>query len=101
MPSSTSPPGKSFVRVKAVVVFTAFLGCWIAVLYGSTHGGALLAVAGAAAVLLYFVRCESCHSSIYYRAGGERTLFFGPRASLRGFGFLASGRCPYCGLERF
>jgi hypothetical protein len=97
MPDASSVPRRSLVRLKSVLLLTVFLGCLIALRKGSPHVIALFAVAAASSLLQYFVRCESCHSSIYYRAGGSRSLIAGP-STVR---FLYSNRCPYCGLERF
>jgi hypothetical protein len=48
-------------------------------------------------MLVYLIRCESCKSSIYYRAGGTRMLVQTPSS----YGFLSARHCPYCGLERW
>jgi|SRR5689334_6443952 len=97
MSDSLSTRRRSLVRLKSVVLLAVFLGCLIGVHYRSPHALALIVVAGFSSMLQYLVRCESCHSSIYYRAGGGRTLIFGPSATR----FMYSNRCPYCGLERF
>jgi hypothetical protein len=97
MPEAFSPPKRSLVRLKSVLLLAVFVGCLIAIGYGSPHVLALVVVAGASSLLQYLVRCESCHSSIYYRAGGGRTLIAGPSRSR----FMYASRCPYCGLERF
>lgn len=95
--SQPQPHQRSLVRIKAAVLFVLFVGCWLSLLRNpSWHEITLLVVAGVAAVLFYFVRCERCHTSIYYRAGGTRVLFQG-RSSLL---VLASKKCPSCGLER-
>ena len=97
MPDASSHPRKSYVRLKSVLLLAVFLGCVIGFYNDSPHALALFAVAGASSLLQYFVRCESCHSSIYYRAGGGRNLLFGPSS----YRFMYSSQCPYCGLERF
>ena len=97
MPDTVSPRKQSLVRVKSVALLAVFLGCLIGIDNRSPHALALILVAGVSSMLQYLVRCESCHSSIYYRAGGDRTFIARPRA----FRFLYSNRCPYCGLERF
>jgi len=85
------------MRVKVAVLFLVFISCWCAVLWAPHwHTDAVFVVAAVAAVLVYFVRCESCHSSIYYRAGGERSLFVGKTSIL----VLVGKHCPVCGLER-
>lgn len=87
----------SLVRVKAVVLFLIFYACWLYLRYfdGPRYGNMILAVAGASALLFYFVRCEKCKSSIYYTAGGKRHQFLwgAPR-------FLMANECPICGLIR-
>jgi hypothetical protein len=87
----------SLVRVKGVVLFLIFYACWLYLKYfdGPRYENTLLAVAGASALLFYFVRCEKCKSSIYYTAGGKRHLFLwgAPR-------FLMANECPICGLIR-
>lgn len=97
MSDPISPSRQSLVRAKSVALLVVFLGCLIAIHNRSPHALALMLVAAVSSVLQYLVRCESCHSSIYYRAGGRRTLIAGPST----FRFLYSNRCPYCGLERF
>src|SRR5215471_17035251 len=97
MPDPLSPPRRSLVRLKSVALLTVFLGCLIAIYNGSPHALALVVVAGVSSMLQYLVRCESCHSSIYYRAGGVRALIAGPSATR----FMYGNACPYCGLERF
>jgi hypothetical protein len=94
MPTTFSPSKRSLVRIKAVLLHIVFLCCAIALANRSDHVLALMGIAGASAILVYFVRCESCKSSIYYRAGGER---YPPNPSR----FLYSARCPYCELKRF
>ena len=97
MSEASLPPRRSLVRVKSVLLLTVFLGCLIGIYNRSPHVLALIVVAGISSMLQYLVRCETCHSSIYYRAGGGRTLIAGPSSTR----FMYSNRCPYCGLERF
>ena len=88
---------RSYVRVKALVLLGVFLGCGVALRFQSRLPDELLfAVAALSAVLVYFIRCERCHSSIYYRAGGKRVLLHGASS----LAILASRRCPCCDLER-
>jgi hypothetical protein len=88
---------RSLVRVKAATLFVVFFSCWCAVLWAPHwHSNAVFLVAAVAAVLVYFVRCESCHSSIYYRAGSERSFFADKTALL----MLVGKQCPICGLKR-
>ena len=88
---------RSRVRVKSAVLFIAFMACWLVLsLRPHWHEDLVLVVAGVSAVLYYFIRCEQCHSSIYYRAGGKRVLFPGPST----ISILTAKRCPCCGLER-
>jgi hypothetical protein len=88
---------KSLVRVKAVFLFVTFLGCWILLKFFDGHGyeNTLLAIMGVSAILLYFVRCEQCKSTIIYRAGGKLDLLLlsAPR-------FLTARKCPICGKLR-
>ena len=89
---------KSLFRVKILILFTVFLCCWLAFTFNVSRNyeNAIFCVAGASAILIYFVRCESCHSSIYYRKGGTRKLFGG----FDYYKFALAGRCPCCGRER-
>jgi hypothetical protein len=88
---------RSYVRIKALVLFSIFLGCSISLLVlPYWNQNLLFSLAAISAVLTFFVRCERCHSSIYYRAGGRRVLFHGA-STLR---TLLGKRCPSCGLER-
>ena len=88
---------RSLVRVKAGVLAALFLACWVALkVWPDWHGSALIAVAAMSAVLFYFIRCEKCHSSIYYRRGGRRTF----PAGLGALALLSRKRCPECGMER-
>jgi 4-hydroxybenzoate polyprenyltransferase len=88
---------RSMVRIKAAILAAVFLASSVVLtIVPHWHDDALLAVAGCAAILFYFVRCESCHSSIYYRRGGRRAFPAGPNA----LAVLASKRCPECGRER-
>jgi hypothetical protein len=96
MPDSLSTPRRSLVRLKSIALDAVFLGCLVAIFSGSPHVLALFGGAAVSSILQYFVRCESCHSSIYYQAGGGRTLIFGPSRSR----FMYNSQCPYCGLER-
>jgi hypothetical protein len=87
----------SLVRIKAALLVVTFLGCWILLKYFDSHRdeNTLLAIAGVSAILLYFVRCERCKSSIYYTAGGKRSLRL-----LGAPGFLMAKKCPICGKLR-
>jgi hypothetical protein len=87
---------KSLVRAKAVLLAAIFLGCGTALKHSVAYEDTLLAIAGISAMLLWFVRCETCKSSIYYQAGGGRRLF-PTYASMK---FFAARRCPGCGQER-
>ena len=74
-----------------------FISCWFALAIGETeHTNLLIAISGASAVLNFFVRCESCKTSIYYRAGGERNFTVGPYY----YRFMLAAKCPVCGLRR-
>jgi hypothetical protein len=94
MPSEQTRGRHSLVRVKAVFLCVTFLCCGILLQYLDSHryDNALFAIAGASAILLYFVRCEQCKSSIYYTAGGKRNLLI-----LNALGFLTAKKCPNCG----
>jgi hypothetical protein len=99
-PTSTESPDehKSLFRVKIAILFGVFFCCWLAfaLKIARNYENAILGVAGASAILMYFVRCESCHSSIYYRKGGVRKFF----GSFDYYKFALSGRCPCCGRKR-
>jgi di/tricarboxylate transporter len=88
---------KSLVRVKVAFLFVTFLGCWILLKYFDSrrYESTLFAIAGVSATLFYFVRCEQCKSSIYYSAGGKRSLLL-----LGAPGFLMAKKCPICGKLR-
>src|SRR5271154_3081474 len=89
--------GRSRYRVKIVVLCAVFLGCWFALRFHATrHWEYLFLVAAAAAIPVNYVRCERCHSSLYYRAGGTRVFFDSPTS----VSFLWAKLCPVCGLER-
>jgi hypothetical protein len=88
---------RSMVRVKAASLAALFLACWVTLkLWPNWHDNALFAVAALSAVLFYFIRCETCHSSIYYRRGGRRAF----PAGLGAFALLTKKRCPECGMDR-
>jgi len=93
IPTSTESADepKSLFRVKIAILFTVFVCCWLAF-----DENAILGVAGASAILMYFVRCESCHSSIYYRKGGVRKIF----GAFDYYKFALAGRCPCCARKR-
>jgi hypothetical protein len=97
MLAEESKERKSLVRVKAAFLFASFLGCWILLKYFDSHRyeNTLFAIAGVSAILLYFVRCEQCKSTIIYRAGGKLDLLLlsAPR-------FLTARKCPICGKLR-
>lgn len=103
MEAPTSPPKphsalRSAVRVKAAAVVLLFLICALLLKITSSekYQDIIFLVAAAICVAPYFIRCETCHSSIYYGAGGERHFFAGQRFNT----FLFAARCPYCGMER-
>jgi hypothetical protein len=89
---------KSFFRVKIAFLFMVFFGCWLALALhvARDYENAVFFIAAASAILMYFVRCESCHSSIYYRKGGVRKIF----GSFDFYKFALAGRCPCCGRKR-
>jgi DNA-directed RNA polymerase subunit RPC12/RpoP len=91
--SGISPHKKSLVRLEAGTVLLIFVSCWLYLRYISDQIDAVLAVAGISAVSAWFIRCERCKSSIYYRAGGTRFPSYGVK-------FLITSRCPHCGLRR-
>jgi len=86
------------VRIKAAVLFVLFLVCLylLKIITSEKYQDIILLVAAGLSVGAYFIRCETCKSSIYYRAGGERRFFPTPSS----FGFLVAARCPCCGMER-
>ena len=89
----TPPANKSLVRLKGATVFLIFVACWLWLKYISSHENLVFSIAAITAILPWFLRCERCKSSIYYRAGGVRM----PRYSLS---FFTARQCPCCGLER-
>jgi hypothetical protein len=92
--SNRSAAPRSRYRVKVIVLAAIFLACWFVLRFQfTTHDIIVLSIAGATAVLVNFVRCERCHSSLYYHAGGTRRFFGSPS-------FLWVKRCPSCDLER-
>jgi hypothetical protein len=95
--TEVKPLARSIYRVKVAALSIVFLGCWLALIFQVTrHWEYIFVLAGASAVSVNFVRCERCHSSLYYRAGGTRVFFYGPKSA----SFLWSKQCPACGLER-
>jgi hypothetical protein len=84
---------RSWYRVKTVALTATFAACWLAGFVGTAaHGFAVASIAAISVMFLYFVRCERCRSSLYYRAGGARAPW---KVS-----FLWAKRCPCCELER-
>jgi hypothetical protein len=90
----------SMVRVKYLILAAIFLSGYIVIPTASsppTHFW-IFAAMGVASMLFYFVRCETCHSSIYYTAGGKRNFFVGGSSTWR---FIVASKCPVCGRKRF
>lgn len=95
--SSATPVPRSLVRIKALVLGSIFAACAIVLRFvPEWHPLLLVGIAALAGVLHNFVRCEQCHSSIYYQGGGRR-VFFAGRSAYR---FLYSNQCPYCQRKR-
>jgi hypothetical protein len=90
------PSSASLYRVKMAGVFLAFLCCALALKEGFGNQFVVLLTAMFVSVLPYFIRCENCKSSIYYRAGGKRAIFMGPSTAY----FVFAKRCPCCGVVR-
>jgi len=86
----------SNVRLKLALVWIVFLACWFWLKFGRLPPGAqiiLFAVAGIDAVLVYFIRCERCHTPL---------LSLRPDSILRSWRVMfPQKRCPKCGLERY
>jgi hypothetical protein len=77
---------KSLVRVKSAVVLLAFMACWLWLKYARRYDDWMFIVAAIIATLPWFIRCEKCKSSIYYKGGGARHLSFAT--------FFTARRCP-------
>ncbi len=87
----------SLVRLKLWALLGTFLSCWLVLrfvdlTFGAEH--AVLGVAGACVMLLYFVRCEQCKSLVIKP--------WPPTAAARGMLdiFFPSKHCPVCGKAR-
>jgi hypothetical protein len=93
-----TPPAEklSMVRVRYVLLTAVLVACVI-VRVDPSHHLWLAAVMTLDVILLFLVRCESCKSSLYYTAGGERP----PLVSRRTLSLLIAPQCPICGKERF
>ena len=89
--NSSADVGRNLGAVGAM--FMVFLCCWLFLRYVSKDSAIAFGVAMICAVSTWFIRCERCHSSIYYEAGGRRFPSYGAM-------FLIRNRCPHCGLER-
>ena len=100
IPTSTESANepKSLFQVKIAALFTVFACCWLAFALNvsRTYENAIFGIAGASAILIYFVRCKFCHSSIYYRNGGVRKFL----GTFDYYKFALAGRCPCCGRKR-
>ena len=87
--------GRSAVRVKVVLIWAIFLGCWVAFGYKGLSPGwedALFVVAAVDVVLFYFIRCERCHDPL---------ISLRPEKVLRLWRIMAPPkRCPKCDMER-
>ena len=88
---------KSLFRVRAAALTAVFMLCWLLLRFTPVAllEDVLFAVAIFCPILLYFVQCESCHSTFQRRAGGKRKYM-----PFDFFGFAISRRCPCCGMER-
>ncbi len=99
MPDELANRPRSLFRIKMTVLIIAFLGSWVAIAFHLVRDINELRIFGLMMLCAYstrFVHCEVCHSSIYYRRGGVRKLFW-PSDS---YGFIWAGSCPCCGLKR-
>lgn len=84
---------RSRCRVKALALVAVFLVCWLVLRAGTAaYGLALVGIAAFSASFLIFIRCERCHSSLYYRSGGTHAFWK--------LSFLWAKRCPCCELDR-
>lgn len=89
---------RSRYRIKVAMLASVFLACGLVIKFVPlAHPELLLPLMALAAVPINFVRCERCHSSLYYRAGGTRVFVQSTPSVLR---FVLAKRCPVCGLER-
>jgi hypothetical protein len=84
------------VRLKVLLLFSVFVVSALAMDSGFVRSDLPLAIAAIAAVGVYFVRCETCRSTIYYERGGSRHVPVGPYASR----FMFQKRCPVCSQGR-
>lgn len=89
-------PQRSRVRAKALLLTAVFAICGYAYALDLTQSMLPFAIASVAAIGLYFVRCETCKSSIYYERGGTRHF----PASLYSVRFLLQRKCPVCSMRR-
>ncbi len=87
---------RSLYRVKMLCIVSGFLLCCGAIRFGFGNETLFFVLAMGLSVLPLFVRCETCKSSIYYRAGGRRALPVAPGA----YTFVLASTCPYCGRKR-
>jgi hypothetical protein len=86
---------RSAVRVKALLLWAIFLGCWFALRVDEIPlrwQDAILAVAGIDAVLLYFIRCERCKDPLISLRPDRITSLWRI--------MLPQKRCPKCGMNR-
>jgi hypothetical protein len=88
--------GRSLVRVKIWLLQLVFLACWLAVGFGElalVYENKAFGLASIISVLMFFVRCEQCHSSEILDGPG-RLMFVSWR------GVFPAKHCPNCGKER-
>lgn len=89
---------RSLVRVKMWLLNVGFVVCWLAMKYGDLAQGTfliMLALASVTAILVYFVRCEQCHTSQV-----QNPLRRLPSLGVPWSILFPSKRCPVCGKER-
>lgn len=94
-------PKRSLVRIKAWTLQAIFLGCALAIRFGNLtqdHKQTAFWIAGAAVILIFFVKCEQCDTPEFWRDVGGVPLV--PKTSVKNF-YWPPKRCPVCGMERY
>jgi len=92
---SSLSSGRSTVRVKVVLVWAIFLGCWTATRFAGLSPqwqDVLFLIAAIDAISIYFIRCEECHDPLISLRPEKLTSLWRVMAPPK--------RCPKCGKER-
>jgi hypothetical protein len=97
---------RSLVRVKIWALEIVFVVCWLLLRFEKIGDGSMewvyeelmFEVASVVAVLMFFVRCEKCHTiEILGQTNNSLWSSFIPKWS----GLLPPKHCPVCGKERY